>query len=110
MELQEKRGLYSIFKIVNEKPGAKNKAYYFVTGVYDDPEKVKTRIRGIAKSKAIRGGAKTISSAMANDGEDYEDHFKVTRVAKGLDKTSALEMRNNLKEKLPPKKIYNKPR
>lgn len=103
-------GTYNVFKVTNEKPGAKKKRYYFVTGVYDDPEKVKTRIRGIAKSKAVRGGAKDIARDMARDGEDYEDHFEVKLVSKGLSKKKAMELRNRLKEKTPPKKIYNEPR
>lgn len=110
-DLEKNRGSYSIFKITNKNPGNKDeKKYYFVTGVYDDPEKVRTRLRGIAKSKAVRGGAKLVAGDMAKDGEDYEDHFEVKRVAKGLSKTRALELRNKLKGKTPPKKIYNKPR
>lgn len=102
---------YRIFKVTNEKPGVKQKkSYYFVTGVYSDPEDVKTRIRGIAKSKAVRGGAKQVAGDMAKDGDDYDDHFKVKLVAKGLSKTNALEMRNRLKDKAAPKKMYNKPR
>ena len=104
-------GTYNIFKITNNKPGEKKKKrYYFVTGVYDDPEDVKTRIRGIAKSKQVRGGAKAIAGDMAKDGDDYEDHFTVTRIAKGLSKTNALKMRNRLKDKTPRQKTYNKPR
>lgn len=109
--LEKNRGSYNIFKITNNKPGDKEKKkYYFVTGVYDDPEKVKTRLRGIAKSKAVRGGAKLVAGDMAKDGDDYTDHFAVTLVAKGLSKTRALELRNKLKTKTPPKKTYNKPR
>lgn len=108
--MQEAKGTYSIFKITNNLPGTKKKSYYFVTGVYTDPEDVKTRIRGIAKSKAVRGGAATVSKAMAAAGDDYEEDFKVMRIAKGMDKTRALELRNKLKDKVSPKKIYNKPR
>lgn len=109
--LEKNRGSYNIFKITNDQPGDKNKKkYYFVTGVYDDPEKVKTRLRGIAKSKEVRGGAKLVAGDMAKDGDDYGDHFHVSLVAKGLSKTRALELRNKLKGKTPPKKIYNKPR
>jgi hypothetical protein len=110
-EKKTERGNYNIFKITNEKVGGKKKKrYYFVTGVYDDPDDVRTRIRGIAKSKYVRGGAKAIAGDMAKDGEDYDDHFKVTRIAKGLSKTKALEMRNRLKDKTPRQKTYNKPR
>jgi hypothetical protein len=109
--IEEGKGLYNIFKITNENPGVKEKKrYYFVTGVYDDPDKVLTRIRGIAKSKAVRGGAKNIASDMARDGSDYEDHFDVKLIAKGMSKEDALKMRNRLKEKTPPKKQYNEPR
>lgn len=108
--MQEAKGTYSIFKITDNRPGAKKRSYYFVTGVYTDPEDVRTRLRGIAKSKAVRGGAASVAKAMASDGEDYEDHFTVKRVAKGMGKTEALELRNKLKEKIAPKKIYNKPR
>ena len=39
--LEKNRSSYNIFKITNDKPGDKNKKkYFFVTGVYDDPEKV----------------------------------------------------------------------
>lgn len=108
--MSENRGTYSIFKITNNKPGTKKKSYYFVTGVYTDPEDVRTRLRGIAKSDAVRGGAAQVAKAMAADGDDYEDHFTVKRIAKGMNKTKALEMRNRLKEKIAPKKVYNKPR
>jgi hypothetical protein len=47
---------------------------------------------------------------MAKDGDDYEQNFHVTLVAKGLSKQRALELRNKLKSKTPPKKVYNKPR
>lgn len=111
MSIQETKGTYSIFKITNNRPGVKEKKrYYFVTGVYDDPDKVLTRIRGIAKSKAVRGGAADIAGDMANDGEDYDSHFSVKRIAKGMSKQDALKMRNRLKEKTPPKKQYNEPR
>ena len=107
----ETRSIYNVFKITNEKLGGKRKkTYYFVTGVYDDPDDVRTRIRGIAKSKYIRGGVKALSSDMARDGEDYDDHFKVTMIAKGLSKERANELRNRLKDKTPRQKIYNKPR
>ena len=105
-----KHGTYNIFKITDNRPGAKKKKYFFVTGVYDDPQEALTRIRGIAKSKAVRGGAHTVASAMARDGEDYEKHFRVSLVAKGLSKTDALEKRNRLKDRTPPKNIYNEPR
>lgn len=105
------RGTYNVFRITNEKLGGKKKKkYYFVTGVYDDPDDVRTRIRGIAKSKYVRGGAKAISGDMARDGEDYDDNFTVTRIAKGLSKEKANELRNRLKEKTPRQKTYNKPR
>jgi hypothetical protein len=104
------RGTYNVFRITNNKSGKKKKRYYFVTGVYDDPEDVKTRIRGIAKSKTIRGGAKAIAGDMARDGEDYDDHFTVTSVAKGLSKERAEELRARLKDKTPRQKTYNKPR
>lgn len=110
-DFEKNRSSYNIFKITNDKPGDKNKKkYFFVTGVYDDPEKVKVRLRGIAKSKAVRGGAKLVSGDMAKDGDDYEQNFHVTLVAKGLSKERALELRNKLKSNTPPKKIYNKPR
>lgn len=108
--MQEAKGTYSIFKITNQQPGQKKKSYYFVTGVYTDPEDVKTRIRGIAKSDAVRGGAAQVSKAMAAAGEDYEEDFTVKRIAKGMGKKEALELRNKLKEKIAPKKVYNKPR
>lgn len=108
--MQEAKGTYSIFKITNTQPGQKRKSYYFVTGVYTDPEDVKTRIRGIAKSDAVRGGAKLVSKAMAAAGDDYEEDFTVKRIAKGMGKTEALELRNKLKDKIAPKKVYNKPR
>ena len=104
------KGTYNVFKITNRKGSEKQrKRYYFVTGVYDDPEDVRTRIRGIAKSKTTRGGAKGLSKDMAKDG-DYEDHFTVTRIAKGLSKERANELRNRLKDRTPRQKTYNKPR
>lgn len=108
--MQEAKGTYSIFKVTNNQPGAKRKSYYFVTGVYTDPEDVKTRIRGIAKSKTIRGGAKAIAGDMARDGEDYEDDFTVTKISSGLSKERAEELRAKLKDKTPRQKTYNKPR
>ena len=103
-------GTYNVFRITNEKSGKKKKRYYFVTGVYDDPEDVKTRVRGIAKSKTIRGGAKAIAGDMARDGDKYEDDFTVTRIAKGLSKKKAEQLRNRLKDKTPRQKTYNLPR
>jgi hypothetical protein len=102
-------GKYSVFKITNKKESRK-KRYYFVTGVYTDPDDVRTRIRGIAKSKAVRGGAHDIARDMARDGEDYDKHFTVELVKKGLSKKAAYELRNRLKEKTPPKITYNEPR
>lgn len=104
------RGTYNVFKITNQKAGKKKKRYYFVTGVYDDPEDVKTRIRGIAKSKTIRGGAKAIASDMARDGDGYEDDFTVSKIASGLSKERAEAMRAKLKDRTPRQKTYNKPR
>lgn len=103
------KGTYSVFKITNNKPGKRKKSYYFVTGVYDDPEKVKTRIRGIASSNAVRGGAKSIASDMARD-KNYEDHFSVKKVASGMSKKAATEFRTRLKDRVPQKKTYNEPR
>ena len=105
------RSSYSVFKITNQKGSEKQrKRYYFVTGVYEDPEDVRTRIRGIARSKTTRGGAKGLSGDMARDGEDYDDNFTVTRIAKGLSKEKANELRARLKDRTPRQKIYNKPR
>ena len=102
---------WSIFKVTNKSPDQKSKkrSYYFVTSQYEDPEEAKTRIRAMLKSKTIRGGAKQIAGDMAHD-DDYEKHFIVKKIAKGLSRERAEEIRNKLKGKTPRKMMYNKPR
>lgn len=102
---------WSIFKVTNKSPNQKSKkrSYYFVTSQYEDPEEAKTRIRAMLKSKTIRGGAKQIAGDMAHD-KDYEHHFTVKKIAKGLSRERAEEIRNRLKGKTPRKMMYNKPR
>ena len=106
---QEPKG-WSVFKITNlkRKPGQK-RIYYFVSGQFTELDDVKTRVRAMVKSSTVRGGIKTIASDMAKD-SNYEDHFAVKRVAKGLSKERAMELRQELKGDLPQKSAYNKPR
>jgi hypothetical protein len=106
-----KQGGWSIFKITNHVPNQKKekKSYYFVTSQYDDEESVRSRVRAMIKSRTVRGGIKQIAKDMRKD-SDYDRHFSVKRLAKGLSKERAMEMRQSLKSKKGKKMIYNKPR
>jgi len=107
---QKSKG-WSIFKITNLNPKQKGKkrSYYFVTSQFTEEEDVRTRVRAMLKSSTVRGGIKTIASDMAHD-QAYENHFGVRRVAKGLSRERAMELREKLKGRTPKKMIYNKPR
>ena len=103
---------WSIFKITNTNPKekkSKKRTYYFVTSQFTEEHDVMTRVRAMLKSSTTRGGIKAIAGDMAKDA-DYEDHFAVKRIAKGLSRERAEELRNKLKGKTPKKLIYNKPR
>jgi hypothetical protein len=104
-----KQKTYSVFKVKNENPKGKNKdkIFYHVTKRFDNEEGVKTVVRAMLKSKTIRGGAKSIAGDMAKD-SDYKDDFSVTKIASGLSKEAAYDLRDRLKHKAKKKYLYNK--
>lgn len=111
MPVKEKKiqKTYSVFKVKNNnKSGAnKDKIFYHVTKRFDNVEDVKTVVRGLLKSKTVRGGVKDVAKDMAKD-NDYEKDFEVTKVAGGLSKEAAFDLRDRLKSKTKKKAIYNK--
>lgn len=107
-----KGGKWAVFKITNKNVTDKNKkkSYYFVTSVQKTPDEVVTRIRGMIKSKTVRGGIATIARDMRKDGDDYPDHFTVKKIAKGLSRARAEEIRSKLKSKTKTNLVYNTPK
>jgi hypothetical protein len=98
---------YSVYKIINNTPGAKRKTYYVVSSVKDS-NKVMSRIRGMKTSSTANGGAKAIANDMASKGRDYKDDFSISQIRSGMTKHDATVYRNSLKAGS--KKTYNTPR
>jgi hypothetical protein len=101
---------YTVYRVVNLTSGAKKNKKYYIISTITDPEKLKTIIRGMKNSSTAKGGIKTIANDMKAQGDDYREEFSITPLVKGTSKERATEIRNSLKSKTPPAKIYNEPR
>lgn len=107
-----KGGKWSVFKITNSNPSQKNKkkSYYYISSIQKTPEDALTRVRAMIKSKTVRGGAKDIAKDLTKDGDDYHDNFRVKKIAKGLSRARAEELRSKLKSKSRTNLVYNTPK
>lgn len=101
---------YKVYRVVNNLTGAKEDKKYYMISNLDSDDKVKSRIRGMVTSKTANGGIKSVAKDMKAAGEDYKEDFSLRVMAKGLDKTSATQLRNRLSKHTPKGKLYNKPK
>lgn len=108
--MAEKKDRYDVYRVLNNLPGSKKGKKYYMISNLDTEEKVASRIRGMLTSKTAAGGIKTMAKDMKAAGEDYKEDFTLTRIAKGMDKTSATQLRNRMTKKSPKGKVYNKPK
>lgn len=108
--MAEKKDRYDVYRIVNNLPGAKKGKKYYMISNLETEEKVMSRIRGMLTSKTATGGIKTMAKDMNSAGDDYKEDFSLRRIAKGLDKTAASQLRNRMTKKSPKGKVYNSPR
>ena len=99
-----------MYRVINNLPGAKEDKKYYMISNLETEEKVKSRIRGMLTSKTAVGGVKAIAKDMKAAGSDYKEDFSLKVMAKGLNKTSATQMRNRLSKHTPKGKLYNKPK
>lgn len=101
---------YTLYQVTNNLPSRKeDRKKYYIVSAETDPDKILHTIRGAHKSKTAKGGAKAMSADMAKM-EDYHDKVTIKKLAKGLSKTTAYQLRNRLKDKQPKAKVYNKPK
>ena len=83
---------YSVFEITNTKNGKK---HYMVSSRYDE-QNILSGIRTYVNSKTVNGGAKQLAKDIAGSGKDYDEHFKVKTMGKGMSKESAEKRRAEL--------------
>lgn len=84
--------IYSVFEIVNTKNGKK---HYMVSSVYT-LDNILSGIRTYTNSKTVNGGAKELATDLKNAGKDYDEHFRVKEVGKGLTRMNAEKRRAEL--------------
>ena len=101
---------YNLYRIVNTNPGKKQNKKYFVVSSVKDEDKLRRIIRGMATSSTAKGGIKSVANDMKSSGKEYKDNFTVSTIIKGTTKERATELRNKLKAKANPAKVYNEPR
>lgn len=80
---------YSVFEITNTKNGRK---HFMVTSRYNE-DNILSGIRTYVDSKTVGGGAKELAKDIKNDGDDYQDHFSVKTVGKGMSRQAAEKRR-----------------
>ena len=76
---------YSVFEITNTKNGRK---HFMVSSSYTE-ENILSGIRTYVDSKTVGGGAKALATDIKNAGKDYDEHFTVKAVGKGMSKEAA---------------------
>ena len=81
--------VYSVFEIINTKNGKK---HYMVSSVYT-LENILSGIRTYTNSKTVNGGAKELANDLKNAGKDYDEHFRVKEVGKGMSRQAAEKRR-----------------
>lgn len=80
---------YSVFEILNTKNGKK---HYMVTSVYS-LDNILSGVRTYVDSKTVGGGAKDLAQDIHNAGKNYEEHFKIKEVGKGMSREAAEKRR-----------------
>lgn len=101
---------YTVYRVTNTTPGAKKNKRYYIISTVSDPDKLKTIIKGMKYSSTAKGGIKAVANDMTSQGDDYRQSFDVKALVKGTSKERATEIRNSLKAKTSPAKVYNQPR
>lgn len=83
---------FSVFEITNTKNGKK---HFMVSSRYDE-QNILSGIRTYVNSKSVGGGAKALASDIKGAGKDYDEHFTVKTMGKGLSKEAAEKRRAEL--------------
>lgn len=83
---------YSVFEITNTKNGRK---HFMVSSSYTETT-ILSGIRTYTSSKTVGGGAKSLAQDIDNAGKDYDEHFTVKTVGKGMSKEAAEKRRAEL--------------
>jgi hypothetical protein len=83
---------YSVFEITNTKNGRK---HFMVSSSYTETT-ILSGIRTYTSSKTVGGGAKALAQDIDNAGKDYDEHFTVKVVGKGMSKEAAEKRRAEL--------------
>jgi hypothetical protein len=92
---------YSVFEILNTKNGRK---HFMVSSRYDE-NNILSGIRTYVNSKTVGGGAKELASDIKGAGKDYDEHFTVKAMGKGMSKEAAEKRRAELVTKAG--EVYN---
>ena len=92
---------YSVFEITNTKNGRK---HFMVSSTYTE-ENILSGIRTYVNSKSVGGGAKELAKDIKGAGKDYDEHFTVKAMGKGMSKESAEKRRASLVTKAG--EVYN---
>ena len=89
---------YSVFEITNTKNGRK---HFMVSSTYSEDN----ILSGIRTSKSVGGGAKELAQDIKGAGKDYDEHFTVKAMGKGMSKEAAEKRRAELVTKAG--EVYN---
>ena len=92
---------FSVFEITNTKNGRK---HFMVSSTYSE-DNILSGIRTYVNSKSVGGGAKELATDIKNAGKDYDEHFTVKAMGKGMSKESAEKRRASLVTKAG--EVYN---
>ena len=92
---------YSVFEITNTKNGRK---HFMVSSRYNE-DNILSGIKTYVNSKTVGGGAKELAQDIDNSGKDYDEHFTVKAMGKGMSKEAAEKRRAELVTKAG--EVYN---
>ena len=99
---------YNVFSIENTNKKSKNwKKKFYIVSTHDEPNTLLSMMRSMAKSKTAGGASKEVGVDMQSAGKDYKEKFTVTKVASGITKDKAEDIKSRGIDRTGHSKVYN---
>ena len=99
---------YNVFSVENSDKKSKNwKKKFYIVSTHDNPTTLLSMIRSMAKSKTAGGASKEVGVDMNKSGKDYKEKFTVKKVASGITKEKAEDIKSKYIDRTGHAKVYN---
>ena len=99
---------YNVFPVENVNKESKNwKKKFYIVSTHDNPSTLLSMIRSMAKSKTAGGASKEVGVDMKDAGKDYKEKFTVKKVASGITKDKAEDIKSKYIDRTGHAKVYN---